>query len=89
MSASRLTTVPSHLYGRNLRHILLAALLAVLVAAAVYRGFHSRIASAAQRPASPSRSVTPATEQSLPVYPASSDADVGPGDVEPILVGSP
>ena len=26
---------------------------------------------------------------SLPVYPASSEADFGPGDVEPILVGSP
>jgi hypothetical protein len=29
-----------------------------------------------------------ATEQSLPAYPASADTDVGPGQMEPVLVGA-
>jgi hypothetical protein len=30
----------------------------------------------------------PTTEQSLPAYPANADADVGPGQCEPVLVGA-
>ena len=89
MSASEKTAlVPLPLHRSNARRVLLAALMALLAAAAIYKGFGSRLASAAPQPASPSVGMTP-TEQSLPAYPASADADVGPADVEPVLVGSP
>jgi hypothetical protein len=91
MSASQVKTavVPSPFHRRHPRRILLAALLAVLGAAAVYLGIGSPFASAAPGPAPPSHATTPTTEQSLPAYPANADADVGPGQVEPVLVGAP
>lgn len=91
MSASQVKTaiVPSPFHRRSRRHLLLAASLAVLGAGAVYQGIASPFASAAPRPAPPSHAMTPTTEQSLPAYPANADADVGPGQCEPVLVGAP
>ncbi len=91
MSASQVKTavVSSPFHSRNPSRILLAALLVVLGAAAAYLGIGSPFASAAPRPAPPPRAMTPTTEQLLPVYPASAVADVGPGQVEPTLVGAP
>lgn len=76
MSASRAKTA------------VLAALLTALGAAAFDQGIGPTFASAAPRAALPSRAMTSTTEQSLPVYPANADADVGPGQCEPVLVGA-
>ncbi len=67
----------------------MAAVLAVLGAAAVYQGIGSLFPSAGPRPAPPSHALTPTTEQSLPACSASADADIGPGNIEPMLVGTP
>jgi hypothetical protein len=75
--------------SENPRRIVLAVLLAVLGAAVVYEGIGWHLAAAAPRPALPSQAMTPTTEQSLPVYPARADVDVGPGQCEPVLVGAP
>ena len=75
--------------GRRRRwRVLLAALLAVLGAGAVYRGHRSSLASAAPRPALPPPAQPP-IEQSVQPHHANADVDVGPGEVEPIPVGAP
>jgi hypothetical protein len=81
--------VPSPVRRRKARRILLAALLAVLGAAAAYKGIGSPSASAAPQSAPPSGAMTPTTEQSLPAYPANADTDFGPGQIEPMLVRTP
>lgn len=75
--------------GTTIYYLLLAALLAALGAGAVYQRLGSPFASAAPLPAPPSHAMTPTTEQSLPAYPANADTDVGPGQIEPVLVGAP
>jgi hypothetical protein len=65
-----------------------SALTALGIGAAAY-GIHSRPALAEPAPASLSRAETPMTPQSVQPRAASADADFGPGQAEPILVGSP
>ena len=74
---------------RRRQHVLVAALLAVLGTGAVYRGLGWSLASAAPQPAPLSPAATPRIEQSLQPHEANADVDVGPGQMEPVLVSSP
>jgi hypothetical protein len=84
MSTSELSF--QHQTGRSL--LVAAALVFLGIGAAAY-GIHSRPALAEPEPASLSRAETPMTPQSVQPRAANADADFGPGQAEPILVGSP
>src|SRR5215475_11852580 len=70
------------------RRLLVTAALASLGFGAAAYGIHSRPALAEPARASLSRAETPMTPQSVQPRAASADADFGPGNAEPILVGS-
>ena len=72
---------------RGGRSLLVAAAPVFLAIGAAY-GIHSRPALAKPEAASLSRPGTPMTPQSMQPRAASADADLGPGQAEPILVGS-
>ena len=71
---------------RGRRRFAVAAL--VLLGAGAY-GLRSRPALAEPEPAFLSRAESPMTPQSVQPRAANADADFGPGQAEPILVGSP
>ena len=74
--------------GRQRRwHLLAGASLAVAGAGAIYHGLRSSAASAEPRAALPSPAQA-MIQQSVQPHAANADADVGPGQVEPVLVGA-
>ena len=73
---------------RRGRSLLVAAAPVFLAIVAAAYGIHSRPALAKPEAASLSRAGTPMTPQSVQPRAASADADFGPGQAEPILVGS-
>ena len=91
MSASQVRTavVSSPFHPRNRRHILLAALVAVFGVSAIYLGIGSPFASAAPQSVPPSSATAPSIQDSQQWHTADADADVGPGQCEPCVVGSP
>src|SRR5262249_20070951 len=84
-STAMSTSEPSFQYqGR--RRFFVAALAVLSIGAASY-GIRSGLALAEEPPAaSPSRATTP---PSVPLRNANADVDVGPGQCEPCVVGSP
>ena len=87
------TSEPSFQHQRRQR-LLVAAALAVLGIGAASYGIRSRLALAAE-PQSASHAgattpmTTPMTSKSEQMRGVNADADVGPGNCEPCLVGSP
>ncbi len=80
------TSEPSFQYQRRQR-LFVAAALAVLGIGAVFYGFRSRLALGEPESASHPHATTPMTQQSVQPRAASADADVGPGQCEPCVVG--
>jgi len=91
MNAPQVKTavVSSPFHRRNRPRILLAALVAVFGASAIYLGIGSPFASAAPESVPPSSATAPSIQDSQQWHAADADADVGPGDCEPCVVGSP
>jgi|GEM_PF-6222695 len=84
-----MSTSGRSLRRRRLRGLLfLGVSLAVLGLGAVYRGTASRVTPAAPRTDPPSDAMTPMTPQSVQSQVADADADLGPGQCEPCVVGS-
>jgi hypothetical protein len=71
------------------RSALIAIALAMPVAGALYEGTRSPAAAAAPESVPTSQTTAPATQESQRWHLASAAADVGPGNAEPVLVGSP
>ena len=82
------TSEPSF-QDRRYRSLFVAAALAFLGIGAAGYGVHSRVALAEPEPTSLSRVGTPTSPQSVQLRAASADDDVGPGNCEPCVVGSP
>jgi hypothetical protein len=72
---------------RLLWQVLMAASLVPLGAGVVYPRLRSCFASAAPRLALRS-GAAPMSKQSVPPHDANADADIGPGEVEPVLAGA-
>ncbi len=80
----------THVQRRTRWPIIVATSLAILCGGAVYHGRSSSLASAAPRPALPVPVETRRAQQSVQPQEASADTDVGPGQIEPVLVaGAP
>jgi hypothetical protein len=89
-AAEETTAPPSSFrlpWGR--RSVILALSFAAVAAVAYYGGTLSRPAAAAPEPVLRSPPPAALTLESQRLYPANADADVGPGQAEPVLVGSP
>ena len=80
------TSARSFEYQRFQR-VFVAAALAVLGIGAASYGIRSHLALAEPESASPPHATTPMTQQSVQLRTASADADVGPGQCEPCVVG--
>jgi len=88
-STTMSTSEPSFQHQRRQR-LLVAAALAVLGIGAASYGIRSRLALAAEpQSASHAGATTPMTSKSQQMRGVNADADVGPGNCEPCLVGSP
>jgi hypothetical protein len=81
--------VPSPIAVTRGRHLFLGVvLLAALISTVGFRSVVAPSASAAPGP-SPRLDVTTSTPQQSRPHMANADADLGPGEAEPVLVGSP
>ena len=80
------TSEPSF-QSRRPQRIVVAAALAVLALAAGSYGIRSRVALAAPESASSSPATISMTQQSVQPRASSADADFGPGQCEPCVVG--
>ena len=72
---------------RRRQRLFVAAALAVLGIGAASYGVGSRVALADSGSASPPRATRPMTPQSVQSHSATADADSGPGQCEPCVVG--
>jgi len=72
---------------RRLWQVVMAASLVPLGAGVVHPGLRSFFGSAPPGPVLPSAAAQ-TIKQSVPSHAADADADVGPGEVEPVLVGA-
>ena len=68
------------------RNLLIALGLAALATGAFHEGVRSRAASAATVAILPSQPTALEVQESQRSHPANADADIGPGDAEPLLV---
>jgi hypothetical protein len=82
-----MTTSESSFESRRRQRLSIAAALTLLGIGAASYGIRSGLALAEPGSASPPRAATPMTPQSLEPRAASADADFGPGQCEPCVVG--
>jgi hypothetical protein len=80
----------THVQRRTRWPVIVATSLAILCGGAVYHGRSSSLASAAPRPALSVPAEARRVQQSVQPHDANADTDIGPGQMEPVLVaGAP
>jgi len=85
-----MSAIPGPAVSRSGRRLFLfAAILASLLTGAWFRGIITPVASAAPESSPRLAAPTAPTEQALAPHEANADADIGPGQAEPVLVSSP
>ena len=82
------TSEPS-LQSQGRQRLFVAAALAVLALGAGSYGIRSRVALAEPASAGPPEAPMSTTPQSVQAHTANAEADFGPGQCEPCVVGSP